>query len=135
MSADLFGSFAESSCAALVISCNTLVTGSCDFFISNFFYPLILIAFGILVCLFVSIIAIWCTRVETEDKIESTLKMQLILSTIILIGITYLASWLTFPSNFMIRLKAKIINDRTPLHPFLCSLIGLVSGLLIAAFT
>jgi inorganic pyrophosphatase len=64
MSADLFGSFAESTCAALVISCNTLVGTGCDFHISNLFYPLLLIAFGIVVCLLVSVIAISCTNVE-----------------------------------------------------------------------
>ena len=31
MSADLFGSFAESTCASLVLSCNTLVGAGCDF--------------------------------------------------------------------------------------------------------
>lgn len=63
MSADLFGSFAESTCAALVISCNTLVGTGCDFYLSNLFYPLLLIAFGIIICLIVSIVAI-CTKVE-----------------------------------------------------------------------
>lgn len=135
MSADLFGSFAESTCAALVISCNTLVAPGCDFYISNLFYPLILMAFGIIVCLFVSMLAVWCMTVDQEDKIESTLKVQLIVSTIILIGVLYLAAWLTFPTDFEIRLKAKVLTDRKHLHAFLCSLIGLVSGLIIAAFT
>ena len=136
MSADLFGSFAESTCAALVISCNALVgQGQCNFFISNFFYPLILIAFGIIICLLVSTIAIWCMKVDEPDKIESTLKVQLILSTIILAGIIYLAAILTYPSKFDLKFSKKTIADRTPLHPFLCSIIGLVSGLIIAAFT
>lgn len=64
MSADLFGSFAESTCAALVISSNTLVASGCDFFLSNFFYPLMLIALGIVVCLLVSTLAIWCMKVD-----------------------------------------------------------------------
>jgi Na+/H+-translocating membrane pyrophosphatase len=33
------------------------------------------------------------------------------------------------------RLKSKILTNRKPLHAFLCSLIGLISGLIIAAFT
>jgi H(+)-translocating pyrophosphatase len=135
MSADLFGSFAESTCAALVISCNTLVAPGCDFFISNLFYPLILIAFGIIVCLLVSTIAVWCMTVDQEEKIESTLKMQLIISTIILVGISYLATWLTYPADFEIRLQSKVLSGRKPIHAFLCSCIGLVSGLIIAAFT
>jgi inorganic pyrophosphatase len=136
MSADLFGSFAESTCAALVISCDTLVgTGSCNFYIANFFYPLVVIAFGIIICLFVSILATHVMTVSTPDKIESTLKMQLIVSTLILIGIVYLTAALTYPKQFELRLQHKTIADRTPLHPFLCSLLGLVSGLIIAAFT
>ena len=136
MSADLFGSFAESTCAALVLSCNTLVAPGCDYYLSNFFYPLTLIALGIVVCLFVSMIAIWCTTVDQEEKIESTLKVQLVVSTVILVGIIYLASILSYPSNFQINISSKkIITDRTPLHPFICSVMGLVSGLIIAAFT
>lgn len=58
MSADLFGSFAESTCAALVISCDTLVgAGSCNYFISNLMYPLLVIAFGIVICILVSLLA------------------------------------------------------------------------------
>lgn len=71
MSADLFGSFAESTCAALVISCNTLVgnAGSCDFYISNLMYPLIVMAFGIFICLLVSILATHIAEVDNFDKI------------------------------------------------------------------
>lgn len=56
MSADLFGSFAESTCAALVLSSSSLVAKSdaCPFEISNFMYPLLLIALGILICIVVS---------------------------------------------------------------------------------
>jgi inorganic pyrophosphatase len=62
MSADLFGSFAESTCAALVISSDTL-SGSngeslpnlvCNQYLSVLLFPLLLIAVGIIVCLLVS---------------------------------------------------------------------------------
>lgn len=33
------------------------------------------------------------------------------------------------------RLSKRVISNRTIIHPFLCSVIGLVSGLIIAAFT
>ena len=136
MSADLFGSFAESTCAALVVSADSLVGhGRCNMYISNFFYPLMMIAFGIIICLLVSIIATSCMTVDTNDKIESTLKLQLIISTIILIGTTFLAAWLTFPSTYDMRLRGRVLSDRHPWHAFLCSVFGLVSGLIIAAFT
>jgi len=66
MSADLFGSFAESTCAALVLSSDTLVgyngfnntttdkLVACNQYLSVLFYPLVLIAVGIAVCLLVS---------------------------------------------------------------------------------
>ena len=136
MSADLFGSFAESTCAALVISSDTLVgTGSCNYFISNLFYPLLIIAFGIVICILVSLLATDILTVNTNDKIESTLKITLIVSTILLIGVAYLAAYLAYPSSFELRLKGKTIADRSALYPFLCTLFGLVSGLVIAAFT
>ena len=63
MSADLFGSFAESTCAALVISASLLIGQNTDHqtcsvrYISNLMYPLVLIAIGIFICLLVSILA------------------------------------------------------------------------------
>jgi len=135
MSADLFGSFAESTCAALVISCDTLVgSGNCNYFISNFMYPLVLIAFGIFVCVLVSLLATDILSVNENKQIESTLKVTLIVSTLTLIGISYLAAVLTYPSKFELTLQEKI-TDRTPLYPFLATLLGLVSGLVIAAST
>ncbi|MFM7854667.1 MAG: sodium/proton-translocating pyrophosphatase, partial [Flammeovirgaceae bacterium] len=56
-------------------------------------------------------------------------------STIILIGVIYLAAFLTLPSIYKLRQKNKEITNRYPYHAFLCSLFGLVSGLIIAAFT
>ena len=66
MSADLFGSFAESTCAALVISSTTLVgttTEGCHRFIANLMYPLVLIALGIIICWLVSILSTHIMRV------------------------------------------------------------------------
>ena len=136
MSADLFGSFAESTCASLVLSCNTLVGTGCDFYISNFFYPLLLIAFGIVICLLVSIIAIFCSSVNEYDQIETALKIQLIASTIILIGIIYLTAVLVYPSNFEMRIAVgHFLTNRVPIYPFYCSIFGLVSGFIIAIYT
>ena len=101
MSADLFGSFAESTCAALVISSDELTgysSGICNQFISVLLYPLVLIALGIFFCLLVSTLSTHIMKVETKNKIESTLKIQLVGSTIVLLGVTYLAAVLSYPS-------------------------------------
>lgn len=74
-------------------------------------------------------------RVEIKDKIESTLKLQLILSTVVLVGIIYLAAYLSFPSNFYLQSQADKTKLISPTTPYLCSLFGLVSGMIIAAFT
>lgn len=63
MSADLFGSFAESTCAALVISSDTLNTANCQQYLSVLLYPLLLIAVGIIVCLLISTLSTHIMRV------------------------------------------------------------------------
>ena len=95
-------------------------------------YPLVLIALGIFFCILVSILSTHIMRVETLDKIESTLKMQLILSTILLLGVIPLSAYITFPPSF--NLGTTRLN-MGPWTPFVCSVFGLISGMLIAAFT
>lgn len=110
MGADLFGSFAESTCAALVISSNCLfaVNGTAtplDYYrmsIQNLMFPLTMIAFGIVLCLVTSAIGIFINRVDVEKKIESTLKYQIIISTVLLLGGIYLAAHLSYPDKFII---------------------------------
>ncbi len=111
MSADLFGSFAESTCAALVISSDTLIGGGladiiplpvCDRHLSILLYPLVLIAVGIIICILISVLSTHIMKVDTNDKIESTLKVQLIGSTVVLLGITYLVCVFSFPSTFVL---------------------------------
>ncbi len=137
MSADLFGSFAESTCAALVMSSTSLIgSGSgCYFRISNLMYPLMLIAIGIFICILVSTLSTHCTTVKTLPEVETTLKLQLIISTVLLLGGILAAAWLTYPSNFELRVKDHTFGGLTPWIPYLCSIAGLVSGMIIAAFT
>ena len=62
MGADLFGSFAESTCAALVVSSAKLqVNGDHD--IKYLMFPLLLSAFGILVCIVVSFYGVYIKKV------------------------------------------------------------------------
>jgi inorganic pyrophosphatase len=141
MSADLFGSFAESTCAALVISSDTLyggvTTSPCAQFLSVLFYPLLLIAVGIVVCILVSTLSTHIMKVETMNRIESTLKVQLIGSTVILLGVTYAVCLFSFPENFHFVSDNAAFQGKSfqPWVPYLCSTLGLVSGMIIAAFT
>ncbi len=61
--------------------------------------------------------------------------MQLIVSTIVLLIVIYIAAVLTFPASFELRLAGKKITGLRPLIPYICSVLGLVSGMIIAAFT
>ena len=74
MGADLFGSFAESTCAALVVSSTNFTINGGKAEIGDLMYPLLVSAFGIIACLLTSIVAIYVTKVNIIEKIESTLK-------------------------------------------------------------
>ena len=80
MGSDLFGSFAEATCAALVIGAQStdLVAAGWD----SFIFPLYISAVGILVCMAVSFVATDIAPVRNELSIERVLKTQLTLSTI-----------------------------------------------------
>jgi Na+/H+-translocating membrane pyrophosphatase len=81
MGADLFGSFAEATCAALVIS-SVSALGSSHLYCAMQ-YPLLISACGIVVCLVTAFIATDLKPARMVSEIESTLKYQLIISTII----------------------------------------------------
>lgn len=71
MGSDLFGSFAESTCAALVVIANTpeLVKNP-----ETLYFPLLISACGIVACFLTSIYGIYIESVDRMDKIESALK-------------------------------------------------------------
>ena len=54
MGADLFGSFAESTCAALVIGGNSIINDAGDVEFKNFLFVLLIPAVGLLVCIVTS---------------------------------------------------------------------------------
>lgn len=59
----------------------------------------------------------------------------MIISTVLLVGGILGASFLTYPSNFELRVKDHTFSGLTPWIPYLCSIVGLISGMIIAAFT
>jgi len=90
MGADLFGSFAESTCAALVVFAS--YNGNQ---LNGMLYPLMITTLGIMGSLVTSFAATHIMTVDTNDKIEKTLKWQLIISTVILTPLLYIASYIT----------------------------------------
>jgi inorganic pyrophosphatase len=93
MGSDLFGSFAESTCACLVISATSpeLVASQA------FFFPLIISAFGIIVGLITSFLATHVIKVETIHTVELSLKVQLFVSTLLMTPAIYGASQWCLP--------------------------------------
>jgi inorganic pyrophosphatase len=69
------------------------------------------------------------------DKVERTLKMQLIVSTVLLLGVIYVAAEVSYPKSFKLVFKSSESQDFGPWAPYVCSVLGLVSGMIIAAFT
>lgn len=128
MGSDLFGSLAESTCAALVVSgtSDELCKDAC------FLFPLVFSAAGILVCLITSFFATNIMSVKERKNIEKTLYFQLVISTIILTPTIVALVFLTLPENFSFR---GIDVNSTRIKVMICALSGLYSGLIIGWFT
>jgi len=134
MGSDLFGSFAESTCAALVVSGTSvgLTTGA------NFLWPLVLSASGILVSIITSFFATYVMTVTEKEKIERTLKWQLIISTIFLTPTIIAVSLLGLPHTFSFvtgESPNQVTFDSTNWGVMICALVGLYSGLIIGYTT
>lgn len=71
MGSDLFGSFAESTCACLVIAAS-----SKEIVLSNaFYYPLMISAAGIMVGIVTSFVSTHLIIVDEQEKVELSLKL------------------------------------------------------------
>jgi len=139
MGADLFGSFAESSCAAMVISSQSQALSISWPAMS---FPLVLVACGILVCLLTSFVATHLIRVHSQKDVEPSLKRQLLVSTFLMTPVVFLLSWNFFPNEFDI--GGRWADDGTQLEApkivkhyyiFFCVCCGLWSGLVIGYIT
>ena len=79
MGSDLFGSFAEATCAALVVSAGSLTHHNSDGDLVSdkavLMYPLLQSGAGILVCVVTAFIGIYITKVYRPSQIERTLKL------------------------------------------------------------
>ena len=137
MGSDLFGSFAESSCAALVVSAssNELLQGG------NYLFPLIVSAGGILVCIVTSFVATHIMTVTEKPKIEKTLRYQLIISSVILTPMIVLLSLFCLPETFKIHTQVKtatspdIYKEYKNWGVMICCLAGLWAGMGIGYIT
>lgn len=110
MGSDLFGSFAEGTCAAMVIlsSANNCVywTGDSMYAMASNFnamcFPLAITASGLLVSYLVSLLATHFSNVQAKTDVEPALKQQLIWSCVLQTPCVFmLAYWLLPPSFYV----------------------------------
>jgi len=94
MGADLFGSLAESTCAALVVGSsftpatltNPAIISDLILHTDAIYFPLLITAGGIVASFLTTFLATHLTRV-TKDTVERTVKIQLIASTVLMAAI------------------------------------------------
>ena len=140
MGSDLFGSFAESTCAALVLIASnpSLIisqeTGEIDE--NVLLFPLMISSMGIFACFLTSLFGIYVYKVNTFQRIQKALNIQLLLSTVITLI-------MLIPIVFMLPSEWSILDQDQPsgtrlvkrYYAFVATAMGLVSGFLIGLST
>ena len=121
MGADLFGSCAESTCAALVISA---IAFSAD--LNAMLYPIMISAVGIPVSLVTKILV----RVHTEEQVAPALKKLLIISSGVMAVVLYFITMWMIPDSFAI--NGEIYSN---IGVYWCFFSGLLAGLAVGLLT
>jgi len=129
MGADLFGSFAESTCAALV-----LASASPDLRISwkAQMYPVLISTFGIIAGLITLIVQGVIYKVKEMPDVEKALKGVLVISTVVMTPAVIVLSWFCLPNTFSMGFGYEEV------HWWQCAvsvMLGLWSGLVIGYIT
>ncbi len=124
MGADLFGSCAEATCAALVIGASSAAIAQDP---AALYYPILITAIGIPVCL---ITAMFARMSPTATSAEPALKRQLIISTLLMSVALFFVTDYAMIDSFQI--GDVLVTRAGVLTSVLC---GLWSGLLIGYIT
>ena len=125
MGADLFGSLAESTCAALIVSSGSRNMVNTP---EAIYFPLVVTAIGIVA----SFICQWFAYIKT-DKVELQLKIQLWVSTILMSAMIIPAIYM-LPEDLGITFAGKEYHT-TRWEAYTCIILGLWSGLFIGLIT
>ena len=126
MGADLFGSLAESTCAALVVSATSAAMIETP---EAVYFPLIVSAVGIIasfICQFFAYIK--------NDHVETQLKIQLFVSTV-LMTVMIIPTIYVLPETGLGIQFAGIEYNATRWEAYTCIILGLWSGLIIGLVT
>jgi len=126
MGADLFGSLAESTCAALIVSTTSMSMIETP---DAIYFPLVVSAIGI----FASFICQFFAYIRVEN-VETTLKIQLWVSTI-LMSVMIIPAIYMLPEGGVGIMFAGIPYNASPWECYACIMLGLWSGLAIGLIT
>jgi H(+)-translocating pyrophosphatase len=121
MGADLFGSCAESTCAAMVISAAAFATNT-----DALLYPILISAVGIPISLLTKLLV----SVKKEDDVAPALMKLLIISSALMAVVMYFVTLAMIPADFAIG-----ENTYSNVGVYFCFLSGLVSGLAVGLLT
>ena len=135
MGSDLFGSFAESTCASLVLISSTYDLMYHDNKSNENFlaFPLMLSAAGIAGCFLTSVFGIFIYKVNTMDRIRKALNIQLLLSTFLSLAIMA-PTLLMLPKTWKFYNNDKEKTGRN-YYCFITAAMGSISGLIIGFST
>ena len=139
MGSDLFGSFGEATCAALVVASQTPDLVAEGF--SSVLFPLYISAAGIVVCMLTSFVATNISPVRKDEDVETVLKVQLGVSTLFMTAVMYPICHAFLPSEAHFSCQgfeddACAMNVQSLANKaFLCVCMGLWGGCLIGFIT
>jgi len=136
MGADLFGSFAESACATMVVASNSVGPNGLSLSWAALSFPLALASTGLLVSMVTSFVATHLWQVRDVHGIEPSLKRQIGLSTLIMTPVAFIVCYYFLPNDgtFVIGTDAAAKNVKY-WYVFFCVACGLWSGMAIGYIT
>ncbi|KGN60991.1 pyrophosphate-energized vacuolar membrane proton pump 1 [Cucumis sativus] len=132
MGSDLFGSYAESTCAALFVASISSFGSTHNYVAMS--YPLLISSMGIVICLITTLFATDFIEIKKVSQIEPSLKRQLLISTVLMTVGVALVSFVALPSKFTLYDfgSDKVVKNW---HIFFCVVTGLWAGLVIGYTT
>ncbi|KAF0926459.1 hypothetical protein E2562_025303 [Oryza meyeriana var. granulata] len=132
MGSDLFGSYAESSCAALFVASISSFGAEHDF--AAMMYPLLVSAAGIVACAATTLVATDAGEVGGVDEVAPALKRQILVSTVFMTAAVAAVTFLALPRSFTLFDfgDRKLVKNW---HLFICISAGLWAGLVIGYVT
>jgi len=146
MGADLFGSFAESTCAAMIIAAKSfdaqyvaggaMLPGLANTY-AGLNFPILISSLGVLVGLATMAIVLYLPyfAVKTPQQIESSLKAILIVSTVLETVAATVAAYTLLPTSFRLAGEGGSFVTCTATDLLIPVLCGLWGGLLIGIVT